>query len=473
VDATVTPPQSNSIWPVARRSLRVGVASACPGSVTERKHSERWVLAGLVAVLVAQLAAAAAIIPPWQGPDEPQHVFQITLLARGYPLQTTAETAIVTSMYRNSWWEHYQRPRPDVAPTTFLDGPAKVTDVKGAPGGPLLFHVAAGALFRAAGIENVERQFWWLRFSSAAFGALTFGVLYVANRVMFGVEAALTSAAIVALQPQFVLVHLSANPDAIVALLGALLWLSAVLVVRRSGIGAAVVLAWACAILGVLIRRVAFPLLFDATIVSALAIAYGRSRRLIVGALSVGLVVLSAGTWLMAWEHAQAAARWIADVLTPLEAIRGALADPAFTSLLARVLFKSYWLTAGWMRYEAPAWWYAVLVLVGLIALVGCGRLLRVDAAQPQVRVALVVASVFVLVQIVAVFVAYIPLRAGVQGRYLMPVIGPAAGLMATGLVHGWHLGTPQQRKTSTMVLFATTNVLAWVLVLLPTYAWS
>ena len=231
---------------------------------------------------------------------------------------------------------------------------------------------------------------------------------------------------------------------------------------------------WISPVVGVLVRRVAFPLLFDAGVVSAVSMALSESRRAAFGAIALAVVALAGAAWTLAREHVIAASSWIADVLTPVDALRGLVADPGFAGLLARTLFKSYWLTAGWMRYEAPTWWYAGLLVVCAAAFIGCIRALRRDALLPrQVRAALFVAAAFVVVQVAAVFVAYIPLRAGVQGRYLMPVLGPAAGLIAVGLVHGRPFATPRQGVTATFVFFAVVDLLAWGLVLLPTYASS
>jgi hypothetical protein len=442
--------------------------------VKQDSGSERLVLAGLTLALAARLAAGAALIPPWQGPDEPQHVFQITVLAGGYERFPDAEAALVGSMYRNNWWEHYQRVRPSVQPRTFDEGPAQITGVRGAPGGPILFHRLAASALHRAGVGDVEQQFWWLRFASAVMAISTFILLYFANRLAFGADVALVGSAILAFHPQFMLVSLSANPDAAVILLGALIWLSAAMAVNGYAAAAAVGIAWLCAIGAVLIRRLAAPFLLDAVAVSVLAVATSAARHVILGTAGVSVVALTGATWILAHEHAQAALSWMNSAFTPVEALRGLVADPPFVALLGRVLFQSFWFTAGWMRYEAPIWWYLAILTVSLFALVGCVRVFRRAAgSQGLLRVAMLTAAFFVMLQITAVFVAYIPIRAGVQGRYLMPVAGPALGLIALGLVRGWTVPPNAVRVAHVIAFFVVMDLLAWGLVLLPRYAWS
>jgi 4-amino-4-deoxy-L-arabinose transferase-like glycosyltransferase len=434
--------------------------------------SERAAILGLLLVLGFRIAIAATIVPPWQGPDEPQHTYLIALLTGAYGPGGGAEAAVVESMYRNDWWEHYQRQRPREAPHTFADGPARVTDVKGAPGGPVLFHSTAAGVFRFAGVGGVEVQYRWLRAAAAAMGAASFLIVWAANRAVFGADTALASATILAFHPQFMLVSLNANPDAPVVLLGAIVWLAAAFVVTRRSNVVASAAAWLCAGLGVLIRRLAFPLLIDAAIVSGLAFWKMRERRRwLTGALSV----VAAGA-LLAWtqdaEHVRAAVAWSAGSFTPGAAIAGVFGDPGFAWLLALTLFKSFWLTAGWMRYEAPLWWYLLVALICASACAGCIRVLLLKDTQRRVaRAALVVAAAFVVVQVLAIFTAYVPVRAGVQGRYLMPVIGPVTGLLAAGLVDGWHWASRTRMMLTLVVLFAAVDLLSWALVLIPVYA--
>src|SRR5688572_1653910 len=97
----------------------------------------------LLACFAAQLLVAVALIPPWQNPDEPQHLLTTRLVQTRGPefvleseLGGPQEPPIVESMARYGWWRHYQWPTPDPLPSTFADGPATVVaQYFGPPGG--------------------------------------------------------------------------------------------------------------------------------------------------------------------------------------------------------------------------------------------------------------------------------------------------------------------------------------------------
>jgi len=419
----------------------------------------------LALVLALRLIGAALLLPRWQGPDEPQHVYLISSLVGGYGPLREAEAATVESMYRNGWWEHFQLRRPQTVPHTFIEGPANVTDVRGAPGGPIVFHRVVAWMLRGLDVKTVDEQYAALRLAGACLGFLTFWIVWKANRLLFGWEIAIGAAAVVALLPQYLLVSLNANPDGAVLGMGALIWLCAALVITRRAILLAVTAAWLCALAGVAIRRLAFPLLLDAAIITALALALGSAhhRRQLA-------VVIVGGTamafWLAASSSISTALSWSAAVFRPHDAFEGLLADPALIVGLAVTLFKSFWLTGGWMRYPAPLWWYGFAVVIVTVAFAGC--VLQGRHLAPLVRRGVGVAALFAVIQLVAIFIVYIPIRTGVQGRYLMPVIGPIVALLATGV-----LAWPWPRRAATAVLITVLgglDVIAWSTVLIPAY---
>jgi hypothetical protein len=435
-------------------------------SVTPADH--RKVLFPILAILVVRLIAAATLIPAWQGPDEPQHLFLVSVLANGYEEMASLESQVVASMYRNGWWEYYQRPRPPTTPKTFRDGPALVTDVHGAPGGPRAYHDAAAFLLRTANVRDVEGHYRLLRVVSAACGVLTLVLAWYANRAAFGPLIGAASVVMLAFHPQFLLVSITVNPDAVIVLIGAVAWAAAVYgLTRKPGWALVIVMGWAAAFLGLLTRRVAFPLLVDLAIVSVVLTAASRRRFVAAAVLVVGFALAGLIFVVALGERGSVALASSVGTIDVVGALRSGIADPPFVARLTRTLFESSWLTAGWMRFSAPGWWYFLVLMVCATGVVGLAREL---ARARELRHVLSLALVFVLVQIIGVFVAYLPLRAGVQGRYLMPVALPLFALLVTGLRGVLRSMHPDHFLRVVVAVCALLDALAWVTVLIPVY---
>src|SRR5688572_18623894 len=81
--------------------------------MTLRMPDERIVLAGLLVVFLCRAAVAHAIVPPWQGPDEPGHFSRAYQVGVPFKLQSVADAEILQSMVRHGWWALYEDPPPE------------------------------------------------------------------------------------------------------------------------------------------------------------------------------------------------------------------------------------------------------------------------------------------------------------------------------------------------------------------------
>jgi len=444
---------------------------------------------------MTQAAAALLVIPPWQNPDEPQHVMAARLILAYGPnfavdkhRDENGERGMVVSMARHGWWRHYGMPSPDPLPSTFADGPARVVkDAFVAPSGSRVYYRVVATVFQFAGIDSVVAQMYAMRVLSLLAALITLSCVWTATRLWLGAQSALGISLLLALHPQFVIVSTTASPDAAANLAGAVVWWSTIrLLARPTAVGSLVVL-WSAAFLGFLIRRMAAPLLPGALLVTALA--YIRQFR--AGSVTPGLrrfayaFVVAVAVAVVAWRIVPAdldvrRMTWrsltLLDVLSGLQAIRF---DPrlAAETIVGRLdafpnfaagLFRSFWLSAGWSRYPAPTLWYLLFATLSAASAVGI-CLPRRDTPH---RSSTVAAVGFVLIQLTAVVIYYLGImKAGPQGRYLFPVLPAVMSLVWVG----WLRLFPVRHQTAaalTLVgIVAAFNAAAWTLVLIPAYA--
>jgi 4-amino-4-deoxy-L-arabinose transferase-like glycosyltransferase len=79
-------------------------------------------------------------------------------------------------------------------------------------------------VFRQFHVNEPVSQLYAMRLFSTVCGLLTICAAWGASRLVFGATAAGAIAMVLALHPQFLLVSIAANPDALVNVFGALTW---------------------------------------------------------------------------------------------------------------------------------------------------------------------------------------------------------------------------------------------------------
>jgi 4-amino-4-deoxy-L-arabinose transferase-like glycosyltransferase len=331
--------------------------------------------------------------------------------------------------------------------------------------------VAAATLLRALGVQQVEAQYYVLR-GLSAFGAVLVLLLgWCGTRLLFGSLAATTTGAMLALHPQFAIVGVTASPDAFANACGAVLWLLAALVLRRRVALAALLGLWAVAGIAALVRRMAIPLISYPLLLTVAGLALSRSRDALVSVtLAVGAALAAAWTLyalhpepiLVAWHWANR------DGIHLMRAVRTPVDDPSYFWTFSSGIYQSFWLTAGWMRYAAPSWWYCLVASISVAAVIGLPR--AISAGTTEERFAFAVAIVVVVVQVAAVYGFYLPLRAGSQGRYLFPVVVPALLLIYSGFMGVWSQSRRREARLLLLVVVALADATAWAIVIIPTY---
>ena len=432
----------------------------------------------LTICLFAQLVIAFSVIPPWQNPDEPQHLMTSRLVMAhgpdfvlGRDTDAASERAIVQSMAAYGWWRHYGRATPDPVPESFAAGPAKVVeDYFGPPGGgSRLYYRAMAASFRAAGIEGLLTQLYAMRALSALAALVTLACIWAGSRDLLGERSAVVITALVALHPQFVFVSTTASPDALVNLAGALVWRASAGMLAGGVAVADVFVLWAAAVVGFALRRMGAPLLVAAALVTAYV--FWREMRRVErrrSTATIGLLLVMAagvGLWILIPDLSRAV-DWVR--FDPVRSMSTIVSRASSLPAFFEMFFTTFWLSAGWLRYPGPSWWQLIAATVTAIAASGLVFLL---IARRQNH-ALGLSALVVSLQVTAVVAYYFGIvQAGPQGRYVFPVLPAILCLIWLGWssVIG-RAQRPQLAAASLVLVMAALNTSAWVLVVLPAY---
>ena len=433
----------------------------------------------VLACFGAQMVVALVTVPPWQNPDEPQHLMAVRQVLAYGPydrfdsLEPGAERAIVASMIRYQWWEHYGRETPNPAPTSFQDGPAKVVRAYFGPpdGGSRLYYRFVASLFNAAHVEDLLAQLYVMRALSAIFAMLTLGCVWVGTQTMLDRRSALVVSAIVALQPQFVLVSTTAGPDALVNLAGGVFWWRAATLLTREVTGLRAAWLLAAGIAAFLIRRMGAPLVLVALGATAARLwpeLNGTRPRRVTTAL--GLSVVGVALVVIAWSLLPAevhrAFAWIQ--FDPVQSITGIVSRAGGLPGFVETLFTTFWLSAGWLRYYGPAWWYGVTLVVSLVAAAGV-LAPRVESVAER-RARLLALAMFTLQVAVVVAFYFGILQTSPQGRYLFPVLPAIVSLLWLGWRRWFAAHEQPGAAVSLIAIVGVLNIAAWVLVIAPAY---
>lgn len=425
-------------------------------------------LSAIVTVFVCGLCLSLAMVPPWQNPDEPQHMAGILTLA--YPSQPDAalrvEREIVRSMADADWWRHYGRvtPRPL---------PERLESVDSAQSRPLAagiaYYEAMALLVRALPFRGAAARLYLVRTCSAVFGVLALFCCWAAARCCLGPAAATVTTAVLALNPQFAIVATTASPDAMVNLCGAYLWWQTCRLTREPHARGALLRAWAAAACGAMTRRIGLLLLPIAAVVSAVAVtaAFRRSRR--EGwTMAAGGVAAVAAVGILAF----ALPGRVVDVA--VGAIALTISAPYLDRLTVEffgqftgTLLDSAWLNGGWMRLPAPRFWLNLMHALTAVSVLGVLLELRRPSSQRRV---LVTALSLVAVPTVAIYAYYFTAMVGPTARYLFPVAGPLTVLFWRGLARWWPETRQQALATCLIGLLALFDAVAWAVVLVPAY---
>jgi hypothetical protein len=434
-------------------------------------------LAAIAACFVAQVVVSIAAIPPWQNPDEPQHLMTVRLtrmhgsdFVLERDLDRESERTIVESMARYDWWRHYGRSTPQPLPLTFADGPERVVAQYFGPpgGGSRLYYRAVAGLFDLGSIDRPLPQLYAMRILSALAAILSLCCIWSGTRTIVDDIGAGVVTALVVLHPQFVIVSTSASPDAFVNLAGSIVWRQAAVLVTSGTTIVDVAVMWCAALAALVLRRLGAPLLAIAAVVTAVVVCRDIARAhawriaaaaalAAVGVMAVAAVALPADV-----NRAVGFIRF-----DPSRALSTIVTNAAQLPAFVEMFYRTFWLAAGWLRYPGPPWWHAMTVAVCVTAVAGLivegwanrGRTLWLPVIAVGIQSVAVLAYTFGIMQF------------GPQGRYLFPVLPAIFCLVWLGWKALVGLQAPPRFAAASLVIIMVfLNNSAWVYVVLPAY---
>jgi hypothetical protein len=434
-------------------------------TATGRVATHHQLLACFLALFLCRAVFAAALIPPWQGPDEPVHFVTAYVLTQPYTVtEVDIQAQVLESMARHQWWKAYDDPTPDPLPKNFAEEPGHRFGF-GHFSQPLYYGLSALTL-RVTQPASLEAAYYHLRGLSVAFSLAALVMGWLGTRILLGTAVANGALAIAVLLPQFLFVAVAVNPDALVNFWGGFIWWQTAYVATgyRAAMGRLLLLVGAGA--GVLAQRLAVPLAGLASLVAVTSLLMGRARFRVsardvfrfAGVVAMGVTVLA-----LAIVSFPEAFRLLVE-----ERWQGALSvrqsldtDRLFHALrfLPTSVDRS-WLVAGWVRFPAPDVWLWAARVLTLAAVVGAG-VVTIESRALRPRLSL--AWLFVVGQYLSVmFVVVLVYGTSPQGRYFFPVLAPLTTLLYVGLTR-W-VPAPWQRYspvaiTATLALMDMTGL--------------
>jgi len=419
----------------------------------------------------------AAIVPPWQTPDEPKHFEYVRLLkeqGQVIAFATEAEAAdpelqqyILASMDAHRFWWYGRAPGydPDQPPQRFAD----VWTL----GSHTAFYRASPAYYwLVARLQPGDRMLGLYvgRLISVLLGTLTVLFVGLAARELFPDDPLVRYGAPVftALLPMFAFSFAGVNSDALVNCLTAFAFLLlARLLVRGANLARLILLT---VVIGaaVLTKRTALFIVPTAVVAVLCWLGLRRRRPGLTLAAAVGLaavVGVTAWQWWLGggWDRLPEAWRWTAlryffnEPDQPgrvLDYLRAHGVGAVIVEYLWG-MHNSFWGSFGWQVVQLPSWLYVVIGVIGLVALAGVVRRV-LDSREPAPGRAMLLTAAVAVVAAAAAAVAfflsylYLPYPPLPQGRYLFGAIAGIALLVTAGL-GAW---VPAPRRVPALRLF-------------------
>ena len=433
-------------------------------------QKENGLLACLLLLFACRAILASAIVPPWQGPDEPSHFIpakQLTVDAY-WASQLPLQQAVLESMGKYRWWEAYGGRTPELLRPEFEHVSSRLSS--GSWGQPVYSGLAAAVLWIAP-TTDVESGYWRLRLLSTVLAVATLGWAWAGTKLLFGSSVAIGATSIAALHPQFLLTAISVNADALAIALGALIWWLVACVVTERRVHMSLLLIVVAAVAAVLTKRNAAPLGAVATMIAVgwfLGLTTRQiSRRTaawVIVLLMVGTAVLLISAVAFEIVATQLRLFWRDGLM-----VRRLPEETTLRTALdyARLSIDYVWLIVGWLRFSAPEPW---LWIVRMLTVVGFGSVAVLAARSHEVRRPLAIAGLLVFVQVAVVIPWGFLTLSSPQGRYLLPVLAPATALLWLGLTHAVPARFRPYAAPALIALLAVMDVTAFTAVLIPAY---
>jgi hypothetical protein len=155
-------------------------------------------------------------------------------------------------------------------------------------------------------------------------------------------------------------------------------------------------------------------------------------------------------------------------VLDPASAARSSLRFDGDVRKFLEMLFRTFWISAGWMRHGGPSLLYALAAVVCAVAMAGLRRARAVRGADDATTFAVLA----VATQVSATFVYFFGIaQMAPQGRYLFPVLGAFFALIWIGWRSVFGIGRETLASLTLIAAMAVLSFAAWTFVIVRAYS--
>ena len=397
------------------------------------ESAERRILVLLMVLALLRGLLFAAIVPPFQAPDEPAHAAYIESLAIGHRLPSAEDTLppiVKGSVERSKWWN-------ELTMAGRFKGSHVIT-VSSSTHPPLYYAMAAPvfAIFYRFG----DIWIFAIRSLGALFSAFVVWFGYKTGRLIFpkDIRPACVTGALLALLPQPGFIMASINNDSLLILLAAAIVYLLVRFLQQpdAKIVALISLVLAAGLLTKASFVIFVPVAVAAVIVSAIGRETNLREMLMLFAAALLPMVLISGWWylgnlfstdsilgLAVSQNTQAAGFW----------------GTAFKYAFMEKTFAQFWGFFGWLTLPMNYKWYIAALIA--IAASGVGYLRYfIGIRQGKAKISTFHAKIGVLftLLVIANYAAIVQFdlatAGGAQGRYLFTSLLPVMILLSGGL---------------------------------------
>ncbi len=443
----------------------------------------RWgslLLARIVLLGLANGLLWAALVPPWQTPDEPKHYEYARLMAERGQLVAFASEAeaadpelqawILGSMDEHRFWWFGRAPAYEPGRPVHRFADVWVMGMHTA-----LYRSSPLYYWLVARLQPADRLWglYWGRLLSVFLGVVVVMAAGVVARELFGDEPLVRYGVplFVALHPMFAFAQAGVNNDSLLNALAAVtfLWMVRCLV-RGTSVTRLATLAISLG-LALVVKRTAVFLLPPAVLALVLASATRARQRWATLAVSLlAVIAVGLGSWRL-WQAGgasilpapwrDAALRYLFNEPDQPTRMLAVLRSPAGRAVLLEYgwrMHDTFWGSYGWdvIRYARPL--YAAFAVLGALGVLGfVARALRRRLSWPQGAAVLTSMAALggTVVAACLFFGAYLTeaYAPPPQGRYLMATVIPYALVLVAGL-GGW-LAPDRQARALRVLLVA------------------
>lgn len=412
----------------------------------------------LVSTILLTWIGYLVIIPPWQNPDEPTHFEYMKILtnqnvfSRIQP-DLPIQKEIIKSMDRHRYWEYVQVPQPKPLPNSFTETPFLRSDPTQMKYNPPFYYVLASRVLLPAREWDIEAQFYLARGLSVCLGLLTIFLSYLIAKELLQDNPVLIPIvpAFIGLLPQFNMLTSSVSAANLANMVTTWVIYLLILLLKKGPSYTKLALIASGVLLGLMIK----PTTIITLPLTGMALFFlewnnikskgTRAWGMVFFRVAKVLLPLSGGFLLLTWCF-PVAAHTTFDTITEI-VYYGILnffkflSKSSFSQVegVSRLLFQSFWYTAGWMKYHLPHFWYQGLQIISMLSLAGVilfgTRIIRqkisIKRWQAQGMGILIFSCLLV---IFGVFLHSKGFSYIVQGRHLFPALSGFAILGILGL---------------------------------------